>query len=162
MLFHLKPSDFIVFRPTFAILHLKTRLSFLQNELFRRTHLYNICMGFRGEFQSFFEKFSERRSHLPQNTQNSQNLLLDILPQIADADVGGYGILATPTQPLTSRGCSCLSCTNKADGIHVLGWCTTYSIYASPARLVHLRQVHPLEDTKNPLNPWLNPRTITI
>ena len=72
----------------------------------------------------FFEKFSECRSQLPQNTQNSQNLLLDILPQIADADVGGYDILATPTQPLTSRGCSCLSCTNKADGIHVLGWCT--------------------------------------
>ena len=29
------------------------------------------------------------------------------------------------TQPLTSRGCSCLSCTNKANGIHVLGWCTS-------------------------------------
>ena len=129
MLFHLKPSDFIVFRPTFAILHLKTRLSFLQNELFRRTHLYNICMGFRGEFQSFFEKFSERRSHLPQNTQNSQNLLLDILPQIAEANVGGYDILATPTQPLTSRGCSCLSCTNKANGIHVLGWCTSWLVH---------------------------------
>ena len=84
-------------------------------------------MGFGGGFQSFFEIFSERRSHLPQNTQNSQNLLLDILPQIADADVGGYDILATPTQPLTSRGCSCLSCTNKADGIHVLGWCTSCS-----------------------------------
>ena len=27
--------------------------------------------------------------------------------------------------------------TNKADGIHVLGWCTSW--------LVHLRQVHPLE-----------------
>ena len=119
-----KPSDFIVFRPTFAFLNLKTRLPFLYNELFRRTHLYNICKGFGGGFQSFFEKFSECRSHFPQNTQNSQNLLLDILPQIADADVGGYGILATPTQPLTSRGCSCLSCTNKADGIHVLGWCT--------------------------------------
>lgn len=49
----------------------------------------------------FFEKFSERKSHFPQNTQNSQNLLLDILPQIADANVGGYGILAIPTQPVT-------------------------------------------------------------
>ena len=35
------------------------------------------------------------------------------------------GSFDTPsTQPLTSRGCSCLSCTNKANGIHVLGWCT--------------------------------------
>lgn len=45
----------------------------------------------------FFEKFSERKRHLPQNTQNSQNLPLDILPQIADADVGGYGIPAAPS-----------------------------------------------------------------
>ena len=29
----------------------------LQNEFFRCTHLYNICMGFGGGSQSFFEKF---------------------------------------------------------------------------------------------------------
>ena len=38
------------------------------------------------------------------------------------------------------RGCSGLRCTNKADGIHALGWCTSW--------LVHLRQVHPLEGTQ--------------
>ena len=36
----------------------------------------------------------------------------------------GYGRDAIPTQPLTARGCSCLSCTNKADGIHLPDWCT--------------------------------------
>ena len=39
----------------------------------------------------------------------------------------GYGRDAIPTQPLTSRGCSCLSCTNKADGIHLPDWCTSCS-----------------------------------
>ena len=33
------------------------------------------------------------------------------------------------TQPLTSRGCSCISCTNKANGIHVLGWCTSWLVH---------------------------------
>ena len=41
----------------------------------------------------------------------------------------------------TSRGCSSLCCTNKVNGAVLRGW---YTI----ARLVHLRQVHPLK--KNP------------
>ena len=65
---------------------------------------------------------------------------------------GGAAVSAAPTKQTTFfRGCSCLSCTNKANGIHVLGWCTSW--------LVHLRQVHPLGRTQNPLNP-INPLLI--
>ena len=49
----------------------------------------------------------------------------------------GYGRDAIPTQPLTSRGCSCLSCTNKADGIHLPDWCTSCSVSTLLAWLVH-------------------------
>ena len=76
-------------------------------------------MGSGGGSQSFVEKFSERRSHLPQNTQNSQNLLLDILPQIAEADVGGYGIPAVPTQPVTPIKTSSLAlCKRGLNGLN--------------------------------------------
>ena len=48
------------------------------------------------------------------------------------------------------RGCSCLSCTNKADGIHVLGWCTS----CSGKRQSRAETSAPLEDApKNPFNP---------
>ena len=60
----------------------------------------------------------------------------------------GYGIPAIPTQPLTSRGCSCLSCTNKADGIHLPDWCTSCSVstlLALASGKAERRQVHPLK-----------------
>ena len=67
------------------------------------------------------------------------------------------------------RGCSGLSCTNKADGIHVLGWCTACSVGALLALAsgkAERRQVHPLEDAPknpfNPINPLLILRTLTI
>ena len=60
----------------------------------------------------------------------------------------GYGIPAIPTQPLTSRGCSCLSCTNKADGIHLPDWCTSClvsTLLALASGKAERRQVHPLK-----------------
>ena len=46
------------------------------------------------------------------------------------------------------RGCSCLSCTNKTNAAYC-------SVGALLARLVHLRQVHPLGGIcVNPCHPW--------
>jgi hypothetical protein len=69
---------------------------------------------------------------------------------------GGAAVSAAPTkQTAFFRGCICLSCTNKANGIHVLGWCTSWLVHFligalldwCTSWLVHLRQVHPLEGT---------------
>ena len=110
-------------------------------------------MGLSGLQKSFFENFSDK----------------------TDANIGGHGIPAVPTQPLTSRGCSCLSCTNKADGIHLPDWCTSCSVGAletsappensirlirSLARLVHFllwQAAKPSGDKCTPLEASYSP-----
>ena len=103
----------------------------------------------------------------PQNARNAQKLLAEKslpqmstelteplaeknLPQMAQmrTDVGGYGIPAIPTlpiqlvqlSPLGFAACQSKNCTNKTKG-------TYCSVGTLLARLVHLRQVHPLEGT---------------
>ena len=85
MFFHQKPSDFIAFRPTFAFLYPKTRLPFLYNELFRSTHLYNICMGFGGGFQSFFWEIFWAQESAP--TEHAELTLMIDLEQTSGEGV---------------------------------------------------------------------------
>mgnify|MGYP001517525244 CR=1 len=81
-------------------------------------------------------------------TEHTEPLAEKSLPQMTRmfTDVGGYGIPAIPTlptqgvqlSPLGFAACQSKNCTNKTKG-------TYCSVGALIARLVHLRQVHPLE-----------------
>ena len=108
-------------------------------------------MGFGGGFQSFFEKFSERRSQLPQNTQNSllrpiwnkhQGVQLYQLHQQSKRhSSGGAAVSAAPTKQTAFM-------------------CSVGALLALASGKAERRQVHPLEDApKNPFNP-INPLLI--